>query len=171
MAMKYQKGTVYPRGQKVKMWYGKYTVYLRMTKRKGGRKAAQHSALPQSWNAKVEGRADVARHHSQRDRSPCQRLATSIADDSATFRWFVGERYIPMRQGAWSPAYRKINTYEIKHYLVEHFGRIPLGQLGTFEIQVWLNKLAGQYSQSVFATAMQHSLDHSHGQEVEFPGQ
>ena len=29
MAMKYQKGTVYPRGQKVKMWYGKYTVYLR----------------------------------------------------------------------------------------------------------------------------------------------
>jgi hypothetical protein len=29
MAMKYQKGTVYPRGTKVKMWYGKYTVYLR----------------------------------------------------------------------------------------------------------------------------------------------
>ena len=29
MAMKYQKGTVYLRGQKVKMWYGKYTVYLR----------------------------------------------------------------------------------------------------------------------------------------------
>lgn len=29
MAMKYQKGTVYPRRQKVKMWYGKDTVYLR----------------------------------------------------------------------------------------------------------------------------------------------
>lgn len=29
MAMKYQKDTVYPTGQKVKMWYGKYTVYLR----------------------------------------------------------------------------------------------------------------------------------------------
>lgn len=29
MAMKYQKGTVYPRGTKVKMWYGKYTVYVR----------------------------------------------------------------------------------------------------------------------------------------------
>ena len=54
-----------------------------------------------------------------------------------------------MRQGAWSPAYRRINTYEINHYLVEHFGRIPLGQLGTFEIQVWLNKLATRYSQSV----------------------
>jgi hypothetical protein len=29
MALKYQKGTVYPRGKKVKMWYGKYTVYFR----------------------------------------------------------------------------------------------------------------------------------------------
>ena len=27
MAMKYQKGTVYPSGKKVKMWYGKYMVY------------------------------------------------------------------------------------------------------------------------------------------------
>ena len=24
MAMKYQKGTVFPSGKKVKMWYGKY---------------------------------------------------------------------------------------------------------------------------------------------------
>jgi hypothetical protein len=29
MALKYQKGTVYPRGKKVKIWYGKYTVYFR----------------------------------------------------------------------------------------------------------------------------------------------
>ena len=32
MALKYQKGTVYPRGKKVKMWYGKYTVYFRNEK-------------------------------------------------------------------------------------------------------------------------------------------
>lgn len=45
--------------------------------------------------------------------------------------------------------YRKINTFEIKHYLVKHFGRISLNQLGPFEIQVWLNNQATQYSQSV----------------------
>ena len=73
----------------------------------------------------------------------------ALTDDSVTFQWFVEECYLPMRQETWSPAYRKINSYEIKHYLVEHFGRIPLGQLGTFEIQVWLNKLATRYSQSV----------------------
>ena len=27
MAMKYQQGTVYLCGQKVKMWYGKYLIY------------------------------------------------------------------------------------------------------------------------------------------------
>ena len=29
MAMKYQKGTVYLCGEKVKMWYGKYLIYGR----------------------------------------------------------------------------------------------------------------------------------------------
>jgi len=29
MAMKYQQGTVYLQGQKVKKWYGKYLVYGR----------------------------------------------------------------------------------------------------------------------------------------------
>jgi hypothetical protein len=32
MAMKYQKGTVYPRGTKVKMWYGKYTCTYEIRK-------------------------------------------------------------------------------------------------------------------------------------------
>jgi hypothetical protein len=27
VAMKYQKGTVFPQGKRVKMWYGKYLVY------------------------------------------------------------------------------------------------------------------------------------------------
>lgn len=57
-----------------------------------------------------------------------------VPDSSVTFQWFVEERYLAMRQGSWSPAYRKINTYEINHYLVEPFGRIPLAQVGTFEI-------------------------------------
>jgi hypothetical protein len=34
MALKYQKGTVYPRGKTVKMWYGRYTVYFRDEKGK-----------------------------------------------------------------------------------------------------------------------------------------
>jgi hypothetical protein len=34
--------------------------------------------------------------------------------------------YIPMRQGKWSPAYRKTNTYQLEHYLIAKFGELPL---------------------------------------------
>jgi integrase len=61
----------------------------------------------------------------------------------------VEERYLPMRQGRRSPAFKKTNSFEIKRYLVSHFGHLLLRQLGTFEIQVWLNDLAEHYSYSV----------------------
>jgi hypothetical protein len=43
MAMKHQKGTVYPRGRRVKMWYGKYTVYLRNEE---GKEAGKRRHIP-----------------------------------------------------------------------------------------------------------------------------
>ena len=47
-----------------------------------------------------------------------------------------------MREGKWSPAYRKTNTYHIELYLISQFGDWPLRQLDTFAIQVWLNGFA-----------------------------
>ncbi len=149
MAMKYQKGTVYLRGQKVKMWYGKYTVYVRD---EAGKEVGRRRNVPLSPKAGTpKWRAEQLLHTLiLKDTGSPAKIASGIApDDTLTFRWFVEERYLPMREGTWSPAYRKINTYEIKHYLVEQFGRVPLSQLGTFEIQVWLNRLAMKYSQSV----------------------
>jgi integrase len=70
-------------------------------------------------------------------------------DDSVTFAWFARERYIPMREGKWSPAYRETNGYAIEHYLISRFGDTPLREMNTFEIQVYLNKLAERYCESV----------------------
>ena len=148
MALKYQKGTVYPRGKKVKMWYGKYTVYFRDETGKEVGKRRNVPLCPKAGTTKWKAEQMLHALILKETGMPAK-TGGAIEDDSVTFRWFVGERYLPMRQGAWSPAYRRINSYEINHYLVEHFGRIPLGQLGTFEIQVWLNKLATMYSQSV----------------------
>lgn len=132
MAMKYQKGTVYPRGQKVKMWYGKYTVYLR---NEGGKEVGKRRNVPlcpkagtPKWKAEQMLHALILKETG----TPAKVTPGIVPDETVTFRWFVEERYLPMREGTWSPAYRKINTFEIKHYLVEHFGRIPLNQLGTF---------------------------------------
>ncbi|MBB5062628.1 hypothetical protein HDF15_000958 [Granulicella mallensis] len=56
-----------------------------------------------------------------------------------------------MRRGSWSPTYRKTNTYNLEHYLIGHFGDLPLRNLSTFEIQIWLNNVAEEqdYSDSV----------------------
>jgi integrase len=72
-------------------------------------------------------------------------------DDSVTFRWFIKERYIPMRRGSWSPTYKRTNTYNLEHYLIGHSGEMPLRNLSTFKIQVWLNNLVEEkdYSDSV----------------------
>jgi hypothetical protein len=52
MALKYQKGTVYPRGKTVKMWYGRYTVYFRDERGKevGTRRNVPLSLLSKTGN-------------------------------------------------------------------------------------------------------------------------
>ena len=49
-----------------------------------------------------------------------------------------------MRRGSWSPTYKKSNSYNLEHYLIGHFGDLPLRSLDAFEIQVWLNDLADE---------------------------
>jgi integrase len=55
-----------------------------------------------------------------------------------------------MRQGSWSPAYKKTNTYQLEHYLISHFGELPIRRLDTFEMQIFLNELSEKgYSEAV----------------------
>jgi integrase len=149
MAMKYQKGTVYLCGEKVKMWYGKYLIYGRDQDGKEVRRHRNVRICPKANTPKWKAEQllhEIILKEAGATVSP----QTLPADDSVTFRWFVNERYIPMRQGQWSPAYRKTNEYHLKHYLILQFGDLPLRKLDTFGIQVWLNGMADKgYSQTV----------------------
>lgn len=149
MAMKFQKGTVYPRGTKVKMWYGRYTVYVRNEQGKEVSKRRNVPLCPKANSPKWK--AEQMLHNIiLKETAVPAKMSRPTPDGSVTFRWFVEERYIPMRQGSWSPAYKNTNLYELDHYLCSHFGRVPLKDLGTFEIQVFLNGLAEKgYSKSV----------------------
>jgi integrase len=69
-------------------------------------------------------------------------------DPQTTFEWFVENRYLPMREGRWHQA-TKDTTYEIKRYLVEYFGDRALEEVTQFEVQVHLNKLAKDFSDSI----------------------
>ena len=148
--MKYQKGTVYPSGKRVKMWYGQYLVYQKDREGKEVRKQRNIKLCPKAGTPKWKAE-EMLRDIILKDTKGVGPTPTLPPDDSVTFRWFVKERYIPMRRGSWSPTYKKTNTYNLEHYLIGHFGDMPLRILSTFEIQVWLNKLVEEkdYSDSV----------------------
>jgi integrase len=149
MAMKYQQGTVYLCGQKVKMWYGKYLIYGRDQDGKEVRRHRNVRVCPKANTPKWKAE-QLLREIILKEAGSTVAPRTLLADDSVTFRWFVTERYIPMRRGKWSPAYRKTNTYQLEHYLVSQFGDLPLRKLDAFGIQIWLNGLADKgYSQAV----------------------
>ena len=111
MAMKYQKGTVYPRGRKVKMWYGKYTVYLRNEEGKEVGKRRNVPLCPKAGTPKWKAEEMLHALILKDTGVPAKTSPGIVPDETVTFQWFVEERYLPMRQGTWSPAYRKINTY------------------------------------------------------------
>ena len=149
MAMKFQQGTVYLQGKTVKKWYGKYLVYGHDQGGKEVRRFRNIALCPKANTPKWKAE-QMLRELILKECNGAGPTSTLPADDSVTFGWFVRERYIPMRQGKWSPAYCKTNTFNIEHYLLSHFENLALRKLDTFGIQIWLNKLAGKnYSHAV----------------------
>jgi integrase len=148
MAMKYQKGTVYPSGKKVKMWYGKYLIYGQDNQGKEVRKHRNVSICPKAGNPKWKAE-QLLREMILKECGILTEIPSIQQDETVTFRWFVKERYIPMRQGKWSPAYKQTNTDQIERYLISKFGDFPLRKLDSFQIQIWLNGMAEEYSESV----------------------
>jgi integrase len=146
--IKYQRGTVYIRGRRPQMWYGRFLLYQRDRNGKEVRKQRNVPICPKAGVPKTRA-AQMLQETILKETSAPGKPEALRPDDSVTFGWFVRQRYIPMRIGRWSPAYRQTNGYAIEHYLISHFGDVPLGELSTFEIQVYLNQLAETYSESV----------------------
>ena len=110
MAMKYQKGTVYLSGQKVKMWYGKYMVYQKNQDGKEVRSHRNVAICPKANTPKWKAQ-QMLQEVIVRESGGPGRVHTLPPDDSVTFRWFVNQRYIPMREGTWSPAYTDMQKH------------------------------------------------------------
>lgn len=149
MATKYQKGTVYECGKRVKMWYGKYLTYTRDVEGKEIRRQRNIRICSSAYVTKL-GAEEMLERIINKESRLFDSTPSPVAEVAMTFGWFVRTHYIPMRRGRWSPAYTKTNTYQLEHYLISHFGDLPIRNLGTFEMQIWLNNLAERgYSQTV----------------------
>ena len=148
MAMVYQKGTVYLQGTREKKWYGKFRVYFKGRNGEEVRRTRKvvlgTKAELRKWEAEEKLKTII-----QEENGKGIAGFTPKADDSVTFGWFVKEKYVPMRSGSWRPATKQTTEYEIKKYLVEQFNNVPIRELGLFEMQVHLNKLAERFSESV----------------------
>jgi len=70
-----------------------------------------------------------------------------LKDGSVTFKWFVLNRYFPLRKGDWRPETAKEKMAQIKFDLIDRFGEYPLDSLEKFMLQTHLNSLAARYSQ------------------------
>jgi integrase len=146
--IKYQRGTVYVRGQRPQMWYGRFLLYQRDKDGKEVRKQRNVPICPKAGVPKTRASQMLQQIILKEGTVPGKPSALP-PDDSVTFGWFTRQRYVPMRQGKWSPAYRETNGYAIEHYLIARFGDTPLRDLDTFSIQVYLNQLAEKYCESV----------------------
>jgi integrase len=150
MAMVYQQGSVYEKGTRVKKWYGKFRVYMRDREGKEVTKTKRVVLGLKSKLRKHEAEERL-RQIIQRENGIGKNgeIPLPRSDDSVTFGWFVSQRYLPMRCGQWRPATKDKTEYEIKKYLVSRLKDTPLSKVGTFEIQMLLNDLAREFSESI----------------------
>ena len=149
MAMVYQKGTVYEKGTRVKKWYGKFRVYMRDREGKEVTSTKRVVLGLKSKLRKHEAEEKLQRIIQRENGGKNGTVQLPKSDDSVTFEWFVTERYLPMRSGQWRPATKDKTEYEIKKYLISSLKDTPLRKVGTFEIQMLLNDLAREFSESI----------------------
>jgi len=146
--MVYQKGTVFLQGAREKKWYGKFRVYFNGRDGEEVERTRKVVLGPKSelrkWEAEEKLQRIIREENGKDGATPAPK-----ADDSVTFGWFVTEKYLPMYRGRWRLPTKKKTEFEINKYLVEKFSKSPLRDLGMFELQVHLNKLAEGYSDSI----------------------
>jgi integrase len=70
-----------------------------------------------------------------------------LKDSSVTFKWFVRNRYFPLRKGDWRPETAKEKMAQIEIDLIGKFGEYPLDSFDRFMLQTHVNDLALRYSQ------------------------
>lgn len=148
LRIKYQRGTVYVRGRQPQMWYGRFVLYQHDRNRKEVSKQRNVPICPKAGVPKMQA-VQMLQQIILRETTVPGKPPVLHPDDSVTFAWFARQRYIPMREGRWSPAHRHNNGYAIEHYLILRFGNTPLREMNTLEMQVYLNRLAEKYSDAV----------------------
>lgn len=144
MVMVHQRGTVFLCGTRQKKWYGKFRVYVRDKTGKEIQKQRKVVLGSKSQMTKREAEQQLEGIIQKEN----QISQTMIHDDSATFGWFLEERYFPMKRGTWRAATKRSAEYEIRRHLLSRFKDAPIAEISHFDLQMVLNELAKRYAES-----------------------
>lgn len=147
MPLEYQRGTVFLQGKRRKMWYGKYRVW-------------QHDPGTDTFVAKhrtkrIGPKSELTKFLAEErlrkmiadDNSSSPLLPADVAPKQLTFAWFTVNRHLPMM--ACRATTKKKTEQEIHRYIFPQFGDRLLKEIGLFELQTHLNRLAQNFSDSV----------------------
>src|SRR5271157_1413562 len=141
---RHQNGWITEHGNQIYGNFWRYVVEPITGKRKKRQASIRLGRIGKlrKWEAKEKLKSLIAE-----DLGPHQ--TAERPDPRTTFGWFVKYRYLPMREGRWHKATKDKTTYEINRYLVEYFKDRAIEEVPQFELQVHINKLAKQFSDSV----------------------
>lgn len=135
MRTRHQDGWVEERGKRHKTWYGHYYIYVLGANGKEKRKHAGTTLGDKATMRKFEAETKL--------RKICAVATAGLPRaDHQTLRWFVTERFLPMKTGRWEPSTRETNAGFLKNQILPALGDEPLGTLDKFKCQVFLNRLA-----------------------------
>lgn len=70
-------------------------------------------------------------------------------DGSVTLRWFVEQKWLPIKQARWKASTHGTNVGIIENQVLGPLGSIPLSEFDKARLQLHLNNLAKSYSYSV----------------------
>ena len=161
MGTSHQKGWVLVRGRK---WYG----YFRRTVLDSATNQTQTVSTPVVLGLKSEMTKFEAREKLEREIARLTVHTTEegvVRNGSVSLRWFVRNRYLPLKEADWKDDTAKVKKHLIEADLLAEFGEIRLERFDKLVLQAHLNKLAKArskdrvlqlraYIRSIFAEAV-----------------
>ncbi len=157
-------------------WVGYWKIYVRQEDGTEVRKRRQVTLGSKKELRKIEAK-DKLRKIILDDPS----TGSSRPDPNRTFRWFYENRFLPTKEGHWSPATKSNVQNIMKKHVLPAFGQEPLAGIDKVTIINFLNHTAQTYSESltdkayiyikaIFAEAIdQEYLERNPCRKIELP--
>jgi len=135
----YGAGYVTPRGKK---WYGYPRIPVKDTIT--GKRITKRKPIilgSRSRMTKTQAREALAREIAKL-KGWFKSNSQLMNDGAVTFRWFVQNRYFPLKEGDWKEETAKTKKSLIQTNLLDDLGEVPLANFDRFTLQLHVNKLA-----------------------------